>query len=232
MRALLLLLAVTVTSTFVHSSEAKYSHDVTVYPFKRRKATPAVSTNHGVLTAIPRGGAFGLPANQLAKLYVGFTGINGVAMALLPTIAANLYGSAFDDSKESLLSTFLLERQGDAVLGTSILLQLSTFNEMPITQSVAWSTVPYVVSLVKFVVTGQVTTLGFDSRVALALLLSILLPALNIVAGGWKPAMVANLLATLLLLYGAFGSFSPGSSASVEGLDIASSPGEFAVSFA
>jgi hypothetical protein len=74
--------------------------------------------------------------------------------------------------------------------------------------------------------TGQVTTLGFDSRVAVFMLLSILLPAIDIVAGRWNPTMAANALASILLLYGAFGSVSPGSSAIVEGLDIASSPGE------
>jgi hypothetical protein len=105
-------------------------------------------------------------------------------------------------------------------------LHLSTFTDIPIAKSVAWSTVPYVVSLLKFLATGQVTTLGFDNRVAVAMLLSILLPTINKVAEGWNPTMTANILALFVLLYGSFGTVSPGSSAIVEGLDIASSPGK------
>lgn len=233
MRALLLLWAVVVT--LVHSSEGRYPHVVTVDQMKSRKPRMALTNNrnhHPLVHSVPRGGAFSVlgwtvPANQLAKIYVGFTGVNGVAMAVLPTIAANLYGSAFDDSKESLLATLLLERQGDAVLGTSILLYLSTFTEMPLANSITWSVVPYVMSLVKFIATGQVTTLGFDNRVAIAMLVSIVLPSLTIVVGGWNPTIAANVLATALLFYGAFGSVSPGQSASLEGLDLSSSPGEW-----
>jgi len=236
MRALLLLLVA--TGTLIYPSEARFSHVSICDDFKRRKASklPPTNLNHrhtGVLiSSIPRGGAFTVlgwtvPAKELAKLYVGFTGINGIAMAVLPTIAANFYGSAFDDSKESLLATLLLERQGDAVSGTSILLYLSAFTEMPMAKSVAWSTVPYVVSFLKFIGTGQVTTLGFDSQVAIAILMSLLLPALNIVGGGWNPTVTSNILATAMLLYGIFGTVNPGQSANLEGLDIAGSPGKW-----
>lgn len=214
-----------------HISKVEGLRDVTTDRLKIRQRAyllPPRRDHHSVLS-IPRGGAFGLPvsSNHLAKLYVGFTAINGLAMAVLPTVAANLYGSAFDDSKESMLATLLLERQGDAVLGTAILLQLSTFTDMPIAHSVAWSTIPYVVSLVKFIGTGQVSSLGFDTRVAVAMLLSILLPASNILLEGRSSILMANVLATIMLLYGMLGSVSPGQGASMEGLDIvSSSPGK------
>jgi hypothetical protein len=183
----------------------------------------------GAVLSIPRGGSFAwaaLPtARQLAQVYVGFTAVNGVAMAVLPTIAATLYGSAFDESKESLLAILLLERQGDAVFGTSILLYISTFTEMPLAKSVAWSTVPYVLSLIKFLSTGRVTTLGFDSHVEITILASLVLPMLNILIGGNGGSIGTSILALVLLLYGAFGSISPVQSASVEGLDITSCPG-------
>lgn len=179
-----------------------------------------------------RGGGFSLlgwtvPASHLAKFYVGFTGLNGAVMAVVPTIAASSYGSAFDNSKESLLATLLLERQGDAVLGTSLLLHLSTFTDMPFAQSVAWSTVPYVLSMLKGLATGQLTSLGFNPWVAIAMLLSILLPTLNIATpNGWNPKVATSILATILMLIGASGSLDPARSASMEGLDMAGGPGE------
>ena len=236
MRISLLLLASLVLT--IQSVQANHSLKVLNVHFMRKKGTivsvpsPRHNKHHHAALSIPRGGAWSIfgwnvPANQLAKLYVGFTGINGVAMAVLPTIAANLYGSAFDDSPESLLAITLLERQGNAVLGTGILLYLSTFTPLPISKSIAWSTVPYVLSLLKFLGTGQVTSIGFDSRVAIVMLMSILVPLLSIVTEKGNSLLAANVLATIMLVYGVFGSISPGSSASLEGLDISSSPSEW-----
>ena len=201
-------------------------------PFRGSKRVGAKSERRTLclVLSIPRGGGFAWTAIPspiaLAKTYVGFTAVNGVAMTVLPTIAASLYGSAFDDSRESLLAILLLERQGDAVLGTSILLYLSTFSQIPIAKSVAWSTVPYVLSLVSFMCLGQATTLGFDNRVAMAMMASLALPTLGILTGGPHATVIASTLATALLAYGSFGSINPIQSASVEGLDITASPGK------
>ena len=110
MRISLLLLASLVLT--IQSVQANHSLKVMNVHFMRKKApivsvpSPRHNKHHHAALSIPRGGAWSIlgwnvPANQLAKLYVGFTGINGIAMAVLPTIAANLYGSAFDDSPES-----------------------------------------------------------------------------------------------------------------------------------
>ena len=111
-------------------------------------------------------------------------------------------------------------------MGTSILLYLSTFSQISIAKSVAWSTVPYVLSLVKFICLGQATTLGFDNGVAMAMTASLALPALGIFIGGPHVTVAASTLAAALLAYGSFGSINPIQSASVEGLDITASPGK------
>jgi len=184
-----------------------------------------------------------LSPTALAKIYVGFTGFNGAAMAIMPSLAAASYGSAFDDSLGSKLAILMLERQGDAVLGTSILLYLTTFAGsissatsetttttsammmMPVASAVAWSTVPYIVTLVKLVTTGQMAALGLEhSRGILTLLLAILLPAANILLQGWmNPAVAQGLLATLFLWLGIAGSVLPITSAGMEGIPIADS---------
>lgn len=59
--------------------------------------------------------------------------------------------------------------------------------------------------------------------------MSILVPLLSIVIEKGNSVLAANVLATIMLAYGVFGSISPGSSASLEGLDISSSPSEWLV---
>lgn len=214
-------------------SLAKSPHVVTIGRQNKRWTAKAGQTLQDGSVLALRGGfnilGLTVPASGFAKFYVGFNALNGAAMAVIPTIAASSYGSAFDDSKESLLATLLLERQGDAVLGTSIFLHLSTFTEMPIAHSVAWSAVPYVVSLLKYLVTGQFASLGFYNPAVVAILCSILLPILDILKGGWNPKIAANILASLLLLIGGAGSLIPVQCARLEGLDMADA-GEFLVS--
>lgn len=230
MRLLLLIFATTVS--LIHGAEYQKSQNVVISHLEARKRlAPSPGGEHSChILSIPRGGGFAWTAvpspGTLAKAYVGFTAANGFAMAVLPTIAASLYGSAFDDSKESMLAILLLERQGDAVLGTSILLYLSSFTQVPIAKSVAWSTVPYVLSLVKFICLGQATALSFDNRVAMAMMASLALPTLNIFTAGPHMTVAASALATALLAYGSFGSINAIQSASVEGLDITASPGK------
>jgi hypothetical protein len=228
-----------VTVTFLHPSAAKLPDARRIAAkslnFQRVSWSRKQSQTYSDLSM--RGGGFSLlgwtiPASHLAKFYVGFTCLNGAVMAVVPTFAASSYGSAFDDSKESLLATLLLERQGDAVLGSSLLLHLSTFTDMPFAQSVAWSTVPYVLSMVKGLATGQLTSLGFNPWVTIAMLLSILLPTLNIaIPSGWNPKVATSILATIFMLIGASGSLDPARSASVEGLNMAGGPGECHLGF-
>ena len=236
LKALTLLFA---TVAFLHPSAAKLpdARRIAATPpnFQGVSWTRKPSRTYSDLSM--RGGGFSLlgwtvPASHLAKLYIGFTCLNGAVMAVVPTFAASSYGSAFDDSKESLLATLLLERQGDAVLGTGLLLHLSTFTDMPFAQSVAWSTVPYVLSIMKGLATGQLTSLGFNPLVGIAMLLSILLPTLSIaIPNGWNPKVATSSLATIFILIGASGSLDPARSASVEGLDMAGGPGEYHLGF-
>jgi hypothetical protein len=214
---------------FLYPSEA---NSPTLQSVGSRKTAqiPSLTHTHFTINLSMRGGGFSLlgwtvPANHLARFYVGFAGLNGAVMAVVPSIAASSYGSAFDDSKESLIATLLLERQGNAVLGTSLLLHLSTFTSTPLAQSVAWSTVPYVLSLMKDLATGQLTFLGFDPKIASVMLLSTLLPTLSIVIpNGWNPNVATSILATILMLHGASGSLDPARTASMQGLDMAGGP--------
>lgn len=187
----------------------------------------ALKRNHPehAVSSIRGGWSVPVPASdQLAKFYVGFNALNGAVMAVVPTIAASGYGSALDSSKGSLLAALLLERQGDAVLGTSILLGLSTYTDVSIAHTVALSALPYVLSVIKSVMTGQSTMVGLDPRV---LFLSLLVPMVaSLVTQGEASSRATTILVSLFVLLGAAGSLDPVRTGGLERLDL-TGPGAY-----
>ena len=112
------------------------------------------------VTKIPRGGAVGpLDADFAAKLFIGAYGLNAAGCTLAGKASMKTYGLKEDESNKQMMKNV-----GAAGMSHSLLMYLQTFKDMSFDKALAWSTLPFTLTVLYDAATGEQKKISFPEK--------------------------------------------------------------------